>query len=70
MIVPMVLWSVLALVGCAAFAALGIWAHHTDEAFRARRVLAAQRVVVPAQQARPGGQLTLSAEEIGFAVAE
>lgn len=69
MIVPMILWSVLALVGCAAFATLGIWAHHTDEAFRAHRVLAAPAIAVPAQQAGPAGGLTLSAEEIDFVVA-
>jgi hypothetical protein len=53
MIVPMILWSVLALVGCAAFATLGIWAHQTDEAFQAQRALAAQAAVVPGQQAGP-----------------
>lgn len=70
MIMPMVLWSVVALVGCAAFATLGIWAHHTDEVFRAQRVLAAQAVVDPAQQAGAPAQLTLSAEEIDFVGAE
>jgi hypothetical protein len=69
MIVPMILWSVLALVGCAAFATLGIWAHQTDEAFRAQRALAAQAPVVPGQQAGPADKLTLSAEEIDFVVA-
>ncbi len=70
MIVPMILWSVLALMGCAAFATLGIWAHHTDEAFRAGRVLAVPAFVDPGQQARLAGTLTLSTEEIDFVAAE
>ena len=70
MIVPMILWSVLALIGCAAFATLGIWAHHKDEAFRAQRALAAQAVVDLAQQAGPADELTPSAEEIDLVVVE
>ena len=72
MIVPMILWSVLALIGCAAFATLGIWAHHKDEAFRAQRAWAAQAVVDLAQQDRGLADelATPSAEEIDLVVVE
>ena len=49
----LILWIPLAVVGCAAFAALGIWAAVTDEGHTAQRRRAAemQAILVPAQQA-------------------
>ena len=47
-----ILWTLLAVVGCAAFAALGIWAAITDEGHRAQRQLAAEMkaILVPVQR--------------------
>jgi len=49
----LILWIPLAVVGCAAFAALGIWAAITDEGHTAQRRRAAemQAILVPAQRA-------------------
>jgi hypothetical protein len=48
MITQVILWSMLAVAGCAAFAALGMWAHVTDEHYRAqRRIIAEQAIAVP-----------------------
>jgi uncharacterized protein with FMN-binding domain len=53
MIMLLILWIPLAVVGCAAFAALGIWAAITDEGHTAQRRRAAemQAILVPAQRA-------------------
>lgn len=37
MIIQMIFWILLAVAGCVAFAALGIWAAITDEGHRAQR---------------------------------
>jgi hypothetical protein len=53
MIVQMVLWGVLGVLGCAAFAALGIWAAITDEGHTAqrRRAMEMQAMRVPRHRA-------------------
>jgi hypothetical protein len=53
MIMLLILWIPLAVLGCAAFAALGIWAAITDEGHTAQRRRAAemQAILVPAQRA-------------------
>lgn len=53
MIIQMILWTSLAVLGCAAFAALGIWAAITDErhAAQRRRAIEMQAVPVPSQRA-------------------
>ncbi|HBW17870.1 MAG TPA: hypothetical protein DEH11_02045 [Actinobacteria bacterium] len=64
MITQVVLWVPVGLVGCAAFAALGIWAHETDERYRAhRRALEMQAIAVPAQRAAVADETTWRAEE-------
>lgn len=56
MITQVILWSMLAVVGCAAFAALGMWAHVTDEHYRAqRRSIAEPAIPVPSQRAAAAG---------------
>jgi hypothetical protein len=52
-IIQMILWISLAVLGCAAFAALGIWAAITDEGHTAqrRRAIEMQPVQVLAQRA-------------------
>ena len=60
MITQMILWSMLAVVGCAAFAALGMWAHVTDEHYRAQRRIIAEQPVV----AQPV-PVTAAAHEVG-----
>jgi hypothetical protein len=54
MIIQMVLWIALAVLGCAAFAALGIWAAITDEGHTAqrRRAIEMQPIPVPSQRAK------------------
>ena len=49
----LILWIPLAVVGCVAFAALGIWAAITDEGHTAqrRRAAEAQAILVPVQKA-------------------
>ena len=47
MIMQMILWILLAVAGCAAFAALGIWAAITDEGYRAQRRRAIEMQAVP-----------------------
>jgi hypothetical protein len=53
MIIQMILWIPLAVAGCAAFAAVGIWAAITDEGHAAQRRRASemQATPVPAQRA-------------------
>jgi hypothetical protein len=53
MIIQMILWISLAVLGCAAFAALGIWAAITDEGHTAqrRRAIGMQAIPVPSQRA-------------------
>jgi hypothetical protein len=53
MITQMILWISLAILGCAAFAALGIWAAITDEGHTAqrRRAIELQAISGPAQRA-------------------
>ena len=53
MIIQMILWIPLAVLGCAAFTALGIWAAITDEGHTAqrRRAIEMQAILVPAQRA-------------------
>jgi hypothetical protein len=53
MIIQMILWIPLAVLGCAAFAALGVWAAITDEGHTAqrRRAIEMQAIPVPAQRA-------------------
>jgi hypothetical protein len=52
--VNLILWSMLAVVGCAAFAALGMWALVTDEHTRAqRRTITAQPIPVPSRVGIP-----------------
>ncbi len=48
----MILWIPLAVAGCAAFAALGIWAAITDEGHTAQRqrAIEMQEITVPAQR--------------------
>lgn len=52
MIMQMILWIPLAVLGCAAFAALGIWAAITDEGHTAqrRRAIEMQAILVPSQR--------------------
>jgi hypothetical protein len=65
MITPVILWSMLAVVGCAAFAALGMWAHVTDEHYRAqRRIIAEQAIAVPSQGAAAAAETTRKAEAL------
>ena len=54
MIIQMILWIALAVLGCAVFAALGIWAAITDEGHTAqrRRAIEMQAVPVPSQRAK------------------
>ena len=49
----LILWIPLAVVGCAAFAVLGIWAAITDEGHTLQRRRAAEMraILVPVQQA-------------------
>jgi len=47
MIIQMILWIALAVLGCAAFAALGIWAAITDEGHTAQRRRAAEMRAIP-----------------------
>ena len=49
----LILWIPLAVVGCAAFAALGIWAAITDEghALQRRRAAEMRAILVPVQTA-------------------
>jgi hypothetical protein len=49
----LILWIPLAVVGCAAFAALGIWAAITDEGhtLQRRRAAEMQAILVPVQKA-------------------
>jgi flagellar basal body-associated protein FliL len=51
MIIQMIFWIVLAVLGCAAFAALGIWAAITDEGHTAqrRRAVEMQAISEPSQ---------------------
>jgi hypothetical protein len=53
MIIQMILWIALAVLGCAAFAAMGIWAAITDEGHIAqrRRAIEMRAILVPAQRA-------------------
>ncbi len=53
MIMQIILWIALAVLGCAAFAVLGIWAAITDEGHTAqrRRAMEMQAIPVPAQRA-------------------
>jgi hypothetical protein len=53
MIMLLIIWIPLAVVGCTAFAALGIWAAITDEGHTAQRRRAAemQAILVPVQKA-------------------
>jgi hypothetical protein len=53
MIIQMTLWIALSVLGCAAFAALGIWAAITDEGHRAqrRRAIEMQAILMPSQRA-------------------
>jgi hypothetical protein len=53
MIMQMILWIFLAVLGCAAFAALGIWAAISDEGHTAqrRRAMEMQAILVPSQRA-------------------
>ena len=67
----LILWIPLAVVGCAAFAALGIWAAITDEGHTAQRRRAAemQAILVPAQQTAevdmtPESQVTLASRRV------
>jgi hypothetical protein len=65
MIMLLILWIPLAVIGCAAFAALGIWAAITDEGHTAQRRRAAmmQAILVPVQQAADVDVLPARAEE-------
>jgi hypothetical protein len=47
MIIQMILWISLAVLGCAAFAALGIWAAITDEGHTAQRLRAIEMQAIP-----------------------
>ena len=67
----LIFWIPLAVVGCAAFAALGIWAAITDEGHTAQRRRAAemQAILVPAQQTAevdvtPKSQVTLASRRV------
>jgi hypothetical protein len=53
MIIQMILWIPLAVLGCAGFAALGIWAAITDEGHTAQRqrAIEMQAIPVPSQKA-------------------
>jgi hypothetical protein len=51
MIIPMILWVLLAVAGCAAFAVLGIWASISDEGHQAQRRRAIEGQVIPALRA-------------------
>ena len=65
MITQVILWSMLAVAGCAAFAALGMWAHVTDERYRAqRRIIAEQAIPVPSQRAAAAAETTRKAEAL------
>ena len=56
MITQVMFWVALGAIGCAAFAALGIWAAMTDEAYQRQRLAsAAQPVPVPSQPVPAGG---------------
>ena len=65
MIMPVILWTLLAVPGCAAFAALGIWASITDEGYRAqrRRALEMQPILVVSARAEETRVMTLGGEE-------
>jgi hypothetical protein len=65
MIMLLILWIPLAVVGCAAFAALGIWAAITDEGHTAQRRRAAQMraILVPVQQAADADVMPGRAQE-------
>jgi hypothetical protein len=64
MIMPVILWTLLAVVGCAAFAALGIWAGITDEGHRAQRqrAIEMQAILVPSARAEETRVMTPGAE--------
>lgn len=61
MIVQMVLWVALAVLGCAAFAALGIWAAITDEGHTAQRRLAMEMQAIRVPRHRAGDTQVLLA---------
>jgi hypothetical protein len=65
MIMFLILWIPLAVVGCAAFAALGIWAAITDEGHTAQRRRAAemQAILVPAPRAADVDVMSEMAQE-------
>jgi len=55
-ITQVIAWVPLAIIGCAAFAALGIWASVTDESYRRQRIAKAmQPVPVPSRPTVEGG---------------
>jgi hypothetical protein len=63
MITQVIFWSMLAVIGCAAFAALGMWAHVTDEHYWAQRnSIAAQAIPVPSHRAAAADEMTRKAE--------
>jgi hypothetical protein len=65
MITQVIFWSMLAVVGCAAFAALGMWVHQKDEHYRAqRRTIAAQPIPVLSPRAAAVGEMTRKAEAL------
>jgi hypothetical protein len=61
MIVQMVLWAALGVLGCAAFAALGIWAAITDEGHTAQRRRAMELQAIPVPRHRAGDTQVLLA---------
>jgi hypothetical protein len=63
--IMLILWIPLAIVGCALFAVLGIWAAITDEGHRAQRRRAVEMQAIPmlSQWAAEVDVTTLRAEE-------
>jgi hypothetical protein len=67
MLTQLIPWVLLAVLGCAAFAGLGIWAHETDHRHREHR-LAMQLAAVPVPWPRTAESDELSREPEGAGI--
>lgn len=66
MITQIIAWVPLGIIGCAAFAALGIWASVTDEAYRHQRLVnAMQPIPVRSRPTAEGGVNSQVAVPVG-----
>jgi hypothetical protein len=63
MIVQMILWIALGVLGCAAFAALGVWAAITDEGHTAQRHRVIEQAILV--RARTAGEAQVLLARMG-----